>query len=254
MTVRRTLEPGSWNPDRSGGAGFTLMELLISVTILALIFVTVLGAIRVGSRSWESGERRAEENQRTRTLYDTLARDLTMLYPLRLKEENTDVLAFRGSPDSIEFATLPQGYGAEPFSHMIRIVTYTVEPDRGLVSSDRYPFIAGGDVAGLQDGRAKSLDERVSEVRFRYLVPDGNPEEKRPPIWRDRWEPSQEKAQTGSPQVFLTRGAGQRGLKGSDRLPLAVEITMSIRDLKQEGLRELILPPLLFPVQVGRTL
>ena len=47
---------------------------------------------------------------------------------------------------------------------------------------------------------------------------------------------------------------GQRPLQGSDRLPLAVEITLSVRQAKYQGARELILPPLIFPVQVGRTL
>lgn len=96
--------------------GFTLIEVLISLTILSLIFVAVLGAIQVGAKSWESGEARAEESQRNRTLIDTLARDLTMIYPLRVKAQDKDAIAFHGKSDSLEFATLPQSYGAEPFS------------------------------------------------------------------------------------------------------------------------------------------
>src|SRR5712692_5378510 len=124
----------SWKSKLPCEVGFTLLELLISMTILALIFVAILGAIQVGSKSWESGELRAEENQRTRTLYDTLARDLTTLYPLRVQSQDPkkDIVVFRGQPNSLRFATLPQSYGAEPFSHMIRIITYTVEPDHGL--------------------------------------------------------------------------------------------------------------------------
>ena len=240
--------------------GFTLLELLISMTILALSFVTVLGAIRVGSKSWESGEQRAEENQRTRTLFDTMALELTTVYPLRVKDQNRDVIAFRGKSDSVSFATLPQSYGAEPFSHMMRIVTYGVEPDRGLVATERYPLVG---VAGSSDslkGRERELDARALDARFRYLVPEGKSEGKLPPTWRDYWDPSEDDA--GAPSLLssvsapgpLARGA-QRALRGSDRLPLAVEITLTIRQGKgsQEG-RELVLPPLVFPVHVGRTL
>ncbi len=234
-------------------SGFTLLELLISLTILALIFVTVLGAIQVGSKSWESGEQRAEENLRTRTLFDTLARELTMLYPLRVKDQDKDVVAFRGNSDSLLFATLPKSYGAEPFSHMIRVVTYAVEPERGLVATESYPLLGGGDTSGPQEGRVKELDERISEARFRYLVPEGKPDEKVPPTWRDFWDPSQDEAVQSPFQGSLV-GGGQRPLRGSVRLPLAVEITVTIRQEKQWGTRDLVLPPLVFPVQAGRRL
>lgn len=224
-------------------SGFTLLELLVSITILALILVVVLGAIQVGARSWESGERRAEENQHTRTLFGTLDRELTALYPLRAKEQDKDVVVFRGQADSLEFATLPQGYGSEPFSYMIRIVRYAVEPDRGLVVTERYPFVDAETGGGVRDSHGRQLDERVLAVRFRYLVPEGRPEERRPPGWRDAWDPSMDEAI-----------GGQQPLKGSSRLPVAVEVTLTIHRPNREGVRELILPPLVFPVQVGRGL
>ena len=231
--------------------GFTLIEVLISLTILSLIFVAVLGAIRVGAKSWESGEARAEESQRNRTLVETLARDLTMIYPLRVKEQDKDVIAFHGKSDSLEFATFPQSYGAEPFSHMIRIVAYAVESGRGLVATGSYPLATQAS-ASFEES-VKPLDERVLQARFRYLVPEGRPEENLPPAWRDFWDPSQDETLQPSSQRLVS-AQGQRTLKGSDRMPLAVELTLTIRQTKPSGLRELILPPLIFPVQVGRTL
>ncbi|MDE2485068.1 MAG: hypothetical protein KGL32_07460, partial [candidate division NC10 bacterium] len=158
---------------------------------------------------------------------------------------------FHGRSDSLEFATLPQSYGAEPFSHMIRIVAYAIESDRGLTAMASYPLVT--QTSGLVEDQAKSLDERVSEVRFRYLVPEGKPDDKLPPTWRDAWDPSRDE----TPQ-FPSRGSvsspGRRALKGSDRLPLSVEVTLTIRQQRAQDVRELILPPLVFPVQVGRTL
>lgn len=234
-------------------AGFTLLELLISMTILALIFASVLGAMQVGSKSWESGEARAEENQRTRTLFDTLARELMMLYPLRVKDDDRDIVIFRGQADSLSFATLPQSYGAEPFSHMIRVVTYAVDADRGLIATESYPLIGSEGTAGTQTEKARMLDDRVLLARFRYLVPEGKPNEKLSPRWRDSWDPSQDTTDTAALPMTRSVGTG-RQLRGSDRLPLAVEITLTIRQPTQRGARELILPPLLFPVQAGRTL
>lgn len=225
-------------------SGFTLLEVLISLTILSLIFVAVLGAIQVGSRSWEKGEQKAEENLRNRTLYDTLARELIMLYPLRVKEQEREVVVFHGNPNSLSFATFPQSYGAEPFSHMVRVVTYAVEPGRGLVATDSYPLYGGVDPSSFEEGRVIGSDDRILEARFRYLVPEGKPDEKLPPTWRDAWDPSRDEAAPG----------GQGPLKGSDRLPLAVEITLTLGEANKPGDQGLTLPPLVFPVQVGRTL
>lgn len=233
------------------GKGFTLLEVLISLTIVALIFVAVLGAIQIGVRSWEGGEQRAEENQRTRALVESLARELAMMYPVRVKDQDRDIILFHGKSDSLEFATLPQIYRAEPFGHMIRIVGYTVESGRGLVATESYPLVA--QASGPADGQAQPLDERVLEARFRYLIPEGRPEENLSPVWRDSWDPSRDEMLVPS-----SRGSailpGQRALRGSDRLPLAVELTLTIRQIQSREVRELILPPLVFPVQVGRTL
>ncbi|NJD67839.1 MAG: prepilin-type N-terminal cleavage/methylation domain-containing protein [candidate division NC10 bacterium] len=235
----------------AGAGGFTLMELLISLTIVALIFAAVLGAIQIGVKSWESGEARAEENQRNRTLIDTLARDLAMIYPLRVKEQDRDVVVFHGKSDSIEFAALPQIYGSEPFNHMIRMVGYSIESGGGLVATTSYPLTDSASTPFEE--RTRSVDERVTEVRFRYLVPEGRPDENRPPVWRDMWDPSLDETSQPLPRR-VTASPGQRSLKGSDRLPSAVELTLTIRQTKAQGIRELILPPLVFPVQVGRTL
>lgn len=255
----KTQDPGSLlsltpkTQDPRSAFGFTLLELLISMTILALIFAAVLGAMQVGSKSWESGEARAEENQRTRTLFDTLARELMMLYPLRVKDDDRDIIVFRGQADSLSFATLPQSYGAEPFSHMIRVVTYAVDADRGLIATESYPLVGSEGGVGTPTGQARTLDNRVLEARFRYLVPEGKPDEKLSPRWRDFWDPSQDTTDTAVSPMTRSVVAG-RQLRGSDRLPLAVEITLIVRQPTQRGARDLILPPLLFPVQVGRSL
>jgi hypothetical protein len=225
------------------------------MTILALIFVTVLGAIRVGSKSWESGEQRAEENQRTRTLFDTMALELTMVYPLRVKDQDRDVIAFRGKSDSLSFATLPLSYGAEPFSHMMRVVTYSVSP-----IGDWSPLNAirswASPAASIHWRDARGLDARVSTPASGTWC--RRETEEKLPHMADYWDPSQDDA--GAASLLSAASArvacpGFSGLRGSDRLPLAVEITLTIRQEKGiQGGRELVLPPLVFPVHVGRTL
>ena len=43
----------STRPPHDGEAGFTLLELLISMTLLGLLMLVVLGGLRFGARAWE---------------------------------------------------------------------------------------------------------------------------------------------------------------------------------------------------------
>ena len=56
--------------------GFTLLELLISLTIVALIVVIIFGALRIGIRAWEKGEKDVDVRQRQRIVLDLIKRQL----------------------------------------------------------------------------------------------------------------------------------------------------------------------------------
>ena len=55
---------------RNANKGFTLLELLISLTILGVIVVIIFGAFRIGIRAWEKGEKDVESRQRQRIVLD----------------------------------------------------------------------------------------------------------------------------------------------------------------------------------------
>ena len=61
---------------RCGQFGFTLMEVLLSLSILSIILVVILGALRIGVRAWEKGENVLSVQQRARTILDQLSRQL----------------------------------------------------------------------------------------------------------------------------------------------------------------------------------
>lgn len=88
--------------DSGPAGGFTLLELLISLSIVGLIVVMVFGAFRVGAGAWEKGEEDVEGRQRQRIVLDLLKRRLASIY---LLEEAADVPPFliRGDGKSLEF-------------------------------------------------------------------------------------------------------------------------------------------------------
>ena len=62
--------------------GFTLLEVLVAVVIMAVIMTTAFGALRLGGRSWEAGVSRASDNERFRAVADLLRRQVHQVIPM----------------------------------------------------------------------------------------------------------------------------------------------------------------------------
>ena len=61
---------------RRDGRGFTLLEVILAVSILAVVVVLATAALRVGLRAWESGQRRADLQQESRALVELVSEAL----------------------------------------------------------------------------------------------------------------------------------------------------------------------------------
>ena len=85
--------------------GFTLMELLLSLSILSIVIVVVLGALRIGVRAWEKGENMLSVQQRSRTLLDQLSRQLTSAAVLLSAQTQEPLVTFAGDGATIEFSS-----------------------------------------------------------------------------------------------------------------------------------------------------
>jgi len=83
----RSSETGDTETDRARlgrrtPLGFTLLEIMIAVTIFGVISIAVYSTFRVGLRSYESGREQMVLTQSARTVFDLMARDLRSLYYL----------------------------------------------------------------------------------------------------------------------------------------------------------------------------
>lgn len=66
-----------------GQRGFTLLELIVAFTILALLAGMVFSSLRLSLSSYEKSQERLEEEARRRVLFDQLRRQIGSLYPVR---------------------------------------------------------------------------------------------------------------------------------------------------------------------------
>lgn len=95
---------------KNRSTGFTLLELMISMTVLGIIMTLVYGAMRLGTRTWETGQAQMDEWQRRQAVMSLIERQLGSVYlpdgPLYVQTPvflgQSDELAFYSSVPLIQ--------------------------------------------------------------------------------------------------------------------------------------------------------
>jgi general secretion pathway protein J len=196
-------------PDR----GFTLIEILLAVSTLAVVVLMATGALRVGLRAWESGQRRVDRQQEGRALVELISDALAGASPYqgRLDISPERVVLFEGEPDEIRFVTnappLMLDAPAVPFHAVVlgRKGQDALRLVERLVPSDE-PF-----TPGLE----RVLSRSVTRFTLAYRDESG--------AWQERWN---------------AREAGG--------LPTAVRLELAIAGLDRAP------PPLVVALPLGR--
>lgn len=102
---------------RAGAPGFTLLELLVAITLLGLLMAALFGGLRLGARVWATGETRLDTAARIQIVQDLVRQRLAQALPLEavLPEEGDGYQPlFLGQVDSVRFASLlPEHLGAD---------------------------------------------------------------------------------------------------------------------------------------------
>jgi len=180
----------------TGSAGFTLLELMISLTLLAVMLTMVYSVFATALAAVPRGEDVAAQSARMRAATSLMARQVRSIisFPVEGEEESTPCY-FWGDAYSFEFVTAaPQHNGGEGLAR----VTYMSD---GVTLSMREEVIfSGAQITGEQKGAASELRlmEGLSSVRFQYLRLDGSDSE-----WRDVWDPYEEQTLPGAIRVTL---------------------------------------------------
>ncbi|MCP5195270.1 MAG: prepilin-type N-terminal cleavage/methylation domain-containing protein [Gammaproteobacteria bacterium] len=86
--------------------GFTLLELIVAITLMGLVLVVLYSGLRLGLNGWDHGERRAEATNRLRLAQEFLRRQLTQsLTVYQFDEKRKKSVVFAGRSDGIELIT-----------------------------------------------------------------------------------------------------------------------------------------------------
>jgi prepilin-type N-terminal cleavage/methylation domain-containing protein len=90
--------------------GFTLMEILVAVTLVAMMAVGLWAALRVSINSWARGTENIDASQRNRSILDLVRKQMGSAYgaiaPVDLLTGATAYPIFSGSETSLQFISL----------------------------------------------------------------------------------------------------------------------------------------------------
>jgi len=176
--------------------GFTLVEVVITLTILGFICLIIFGAFRLSLSAWERGESIQEEYQKARIVSQLITQQVKSAVPFKIKPQQAegDYLAFEGDVRSLRFVSA------------LPIKGKRVE---GLVCA-KYEFKEAGSEGGQlilyeekalnkdffteepKEEGAVSLLEGVSSVRFEYFREE-DPLNQQEEEWLEEWQAKDEK-------------------------------------------------------------
>jgi general secretion pathway protein J len=206
--------------------GFTLLETVIAVTLVAMMAVGLWSAFRVSLTSWKRGTDSVDANQRHRSIVDLVKKQMASIYaviaPIDLQSGGTVYPVFAGTDSSVQFISLNS---LRFYEHPgLTMVSYDVEQDRTgafrLVERE-------AQYVGLEPGRESFFDrdvtqpfvvfENLTSFTFEYFDPGDSD---RPARWISEWD-----------------------AKEMTELPAAISMTMVSQDASGETIsRHLVVP------------
>jgi general secretion pathway protein J len=168
--------------------GFTLLELVAALAILALIAGSVAVGIRLAVGSIGRGEAVARDAARLRAAVGIAERAIRSLDPMPLPADGEAAVYFSGEGRKLRFLTAmaPATFAGGG----MRLISFfeLPGPDGGLAVATAPPFRPGGAGAWEGTGGARLLVRGATDVTFTYSegpTKDGKWE------WLPAWEPKE---------------------------------------------------------------
>jgi general secretion pathway protein J len=160
-------------------SGFTLLELTIAITLLALIVILILGAMRLSIRSVESGEAKVASFERIRSSMNILDSQIQSQIPLSYVQEGEAEVQFyfKGERQFLQFTTNYSIWGGEKG---FVLATYVVLPGE----NGKQILSVSENVINMDIKREARLFDTFESIYFEYFYKDPTAETG---SWVDQW-------------------------------------------------------------------
>ena len=157
-------------------AGFTLLELMVAMALLALLALALGGGLRFGMQAWSRLDASLDRGESVALSQVLLRRTIEQAIPLPAGGPVAGALDFAGGETKLRFVAMLPARAAAPGLNEVTVALAPSEAGEALSLSWR-PLAGGA-------GGDKALLDGIAGGRFSYY---GSPEPGRPADWQDSW-------------------------------------------------------------------
>lgn len=187
--------------------GFTLIEMLIAMTLLGIMVVLLFSSLNIAAESWNAGEGKIVEVNKKAVVYQFFKRHLTTVRPVLAEPEQDGVVdanadasiigqVFRGQAQTMRFVAGLPAASTRKGLQLFEIAADSAEPSTIMVRLSPYQQTEPG------DPEPAVLIEHVKAFGFSYF---GKKEESSEAVWQDEWA-------------------------GADHLPMLIKVRIELED------------------------
>ncbi|MFO1311904.1 MAG: prepilin-type N-terminal cleavage/methylation domain-containing protein [Burkholderiales bacterium] len=174
-------------------AGFTLIELMVALTLFAILAGILFGSLRLAGRSADAGEEKAQASSGMRLASDYLREQLTSQHPQRMRKMLEFPILFGGTAEELRYtATLPGRVGVGGmWYYRLALSKVPGKEDTALVLERVMPDLDAPSKPSFSEGERSVLADDIKSIKIAYFGRDRGVSLDQAPTWRDQWDDTQ---------------------------------------------------------------
>jgi general secretion pathway protein J len=185
--------PAITRPHHRSARGFTMIELMIALVLLALMSAVLFGSLNLAGRSSEAGNAKAESSSGMRLAAEFLRTQLAAQHPLRMHKVAEFPLLFGGDAEQLRYAApLPGRVGlGGVWYYRLKLANVPGREKPSLILERMIPDVGALDKPEFADAEHSVLADDIKEIKFGYYGINTGSSLDEAPTWRDQWDDPQ---------------------------------------------------------------
>lgn len=165
--------------------GFTLLEVLIGMSLLGIMMVLLFGSLRVCVQNWDAGETKIADVSQSMVIRNFFINHLQSLLPLQNDFTEEKSFSFQGDINSLQFVSSMPASAGRLGLQLFTVALDQAKREGGNITVATQPFFPVDDNQGWKVEEITIL-KQVKKLKFSYFgVDPQKPQE--PATWTDTW-------------------------------------------------------------------
>ena len=162
--------------------GFTLLELMIAITLLALIVGLITGALSMAYKTVEKGERKIENLEQKKIVFSLIESQIQSAFSSFYDDQGEQKSRFVGEKDSMVFASNYSIWRGAGGNSLVRYFIKTSDQGKSILHVEEQ-------ILGTNIGYEARLTKDFDTITFEYYMENSLEEAK----WVDQWPEDEKK-------------------------------------------------------------